>query len=75
MEDKIRNTMADILEIDGSSIGSDFAPDDTDSWDSLNNLRMITALEEEFDVRLSMEDIHKMLNFQAIHDVIKSHVG
>ena len=75
MEDRIRNTMADILEIDSNSIGSDFAPDHADSWDSLNNLRMITALEAEFNVRLSMEDIQNMQNFQTIHDVIKSHVA
>ena len=75
MNEKIREVMADILGIDGSEISDDFAPDSTDSWDSLNNLRLITAFESAFEIKFTMSEINAMTDFAKIASTIKRRVA
>lgn len=75
MEDQLKELMADILDVDEAQITNDFAPDSTDNWDSFNNLRLITAIEEEFDIKLSMDEIGKMTNFGAVKEAVSSHLS
>jgi acyl carrier protein len=66
----IKEIMVEILEID-TEISDDFGPNDSPNWDSLNNLRLITAFEETFGIQLSMEDIESMKNFGTIKEVLQ----
>ena len=73
MEEKIKKIMSEILEIPEKKITDEFGPDDGSNWDSLSNLQLITALESEFGIKLSMEDIRSMVNFRIIKEIIKSY--
>jgi acyl carrier protein len=73
MEEKIRAVLAGILEIEPEEIGDDFGPDSCRNWDSLSNLRIITALEKEFAVKFSWPEISSMTAFARIRDVIGRH--
>ena len=74
IEEQIKEILADILEIDDEdSISDEFGPEDVDTWDSLNNLKLITALEEEFKISLTMAQINSMVNFAEIKQVISNH--
>lgn len=71
IEDKIKEIMADILSIDDEdTITDEFGPEDAENWDSLNNLKLITALEEEFKISLTMDRINSMVNFGKIKQII-----
>lgn len=72
LESEIKEVMAEILDIDEDVITDDFGPESTDTWDSLNNLKMITALEETFDIALTMDEINSMVNFEKIKTVISA---
>ena len=67
---KIREIMTEILEINGE-ITDGFGPKDSQNWDSINNLRMITAIEEAFGIQFTMEDIKSMVSFKKIEEVEK----
>lgn len=70
MEEKIRSILAGILEVEPGQIGDGFGPDSCQNWDSLGNLRIITALEREFALKLTWEEISAMTDFAKIRDVI-----
>lgn len=70
MDERIKNIMADILDIEKDVLLDDFRPEDTTNWDSLNNLRMVTAIEEEFQIKLSMDDIKKMVSYGKIKSIV-----
>lgn len=70
MEEKIRAILAGILEIEAGEIGTDFSPDRCQNWDSLGNLRIITALEQAFQIKFTWPEISSMTNFAVIRDVI-----
>jgi len=42
------------------------SPDTIESWDSLNHMKLILALEEEFKVEFSDDQIVDMLNVSLI---------
>jgi acyl carrier protein len=70
MEGKIREILAGILEIEANEIGEDFGPDSCQNWDSLSNLRIISALEQAFQIKFSWTEISSMINFAVISSVI-----
>jgi acyl carrier protein len=70
MEEKIRAILAGILEVDPARIDGGFGPDGCRDWDSLSNLRIITALEKEFTVSFTWPEISAMTDFSHICEVI-----
>ena len=75
MEEKIRTILAGILEVDPARIDGGFSPDTCRDWDSLNNLRLITALEKEFAIAFSWPEISAMTDFAHICEVILRRQG
>ena len=62
--------MARVLEIAAGDIGDDFGPERCQNWDSLANLRLVTALEKEFAITFSWPEISSMTDFTRIRGVI-----
>ena len=71
MENRIKKVMSDILNIDVSSINDNTSPENVESWDSLKQMNIIVALEEEFDIEFNDEEIGEMLNYRLILEVLK----
>jgi acyl carrier protein len=44
-------------------------------WDSLNHMTFIAALESEYDVVLSGDEIAEMLNLDVINRILKDNHG
>ncbi|MAE09441.1 MAG: hypothetical protein CL661_11890 [Bacteroidetes bacterium] len=61
MSSKFGVSIDDIDDIDDNT-----SPDTLESWDSLKHMNLIIALEEEFLVDLSDEDIIEMINYKLI---------
>jgi acyl carrier protein len=66
MNDQIKELMANIFEVEVSEIGDDASPETIESWDSLKHMNLIVALEEEFNVQFTDEEMLQMLNLQLI---------
>ena len=47
-------------------------PDDVALWDSLNHLRLITAVETEFGVKFSMNDIQSIDSISKLDELIEA---
>jgi acyl carrier protein len=75
MEERIKAVLAGVLEIAPAAIGDDFGPGGCQNWDSLSNLRIITALEKEFALKFSWPEISSMTDFARIRGVIAGRAG
>lgn len=71
MEDRIKNVMAAVFEIDAKDINDASSSDSIDNWDSLNLMNLVVSLEEEFDIQFDDQDIVEMLNFKLICEIVK----
>ena len=73
MSEALAQLVADILGIDPSQITSDTSKDTAEQWDSMNHLRLITAFEESFRIRLTMDEIENIRNVGDLRRALDAH--
>ncbi len=69
MHERIRKIAAQTFKMQPDEIRFEFTPDDVAGWDSLNHLRLITVIEKEFSIRLTMKQIRTIKSLGDIVDV------
>ena len=68
MTEDISEVIAAVLGVERSSIAIETAREDVNNWDSLNHLRIISALEEKFQIRFTMDEIQSIA---SVGDVVR----
>lgn len=58
--ESILDIAAEVLNIQSDQLDLSMSPDDVQSWDSLAHLRLVTAVESEHNLRLSMKEIQEI---------------
>ncbi len=71
MEEKLDNILMDVLGLKKEEICNEISPNHLDTWDSMNNMKLITAIEAEFSIEFTMDEIEKMINIGCIRDMLK----
>ena len=76
MSDDIRPEIAeifeDIFEFEGD-LSHKTSPEDVPKWDSLKHIALVTTLEQNFNISLSMDEMHEMQNVGDIHTILERH--
>ncbi len=54
------------MDVPVEHITEDSSPDTVEKWDSLKHMNLILALEEEFDVQFSDDEVVEMLSVELI---------
>ena len=75
MEERLKNIFSDIFEVESSEINEMSSAVNIERWDSLNHTNLVVALEEEFNVSFSPEEIIEMLNFKLIKIILEDKLG
>jgi acyl carrier protein len=70
MVDRLIELFADELMVEAESLNDDSTPDNTEDWDSLAAMRLVAAIEEEFDIVLSTAEIMKMRSIAIVRSVV-----
>ena len=70
LEDRIKNSMSAVFEIPADRINDESSPDTIGSWDSLKHMNMVVALEEEFNVQFTDDNIIELINMKLIKAVL-----
>ena len=60
--ERVGNIVADIFGIPRKLVTPDSSPDTIDTWDSLQHLNLVLALEQEFEVQFAPEEIEQLLS-------------
>ena len=71
MEERVKQIMADIFDINPKKINKSTSMDNVDSWDSLKHINLILELEQEFKISLDTKEIESMLSFDVILKTLK----
>jgi acyl carrier protein len=75
VEERVKAIMADIFLVDPSEIRSDTSMENLPQWDSLAQIDLIAALEEEFRVTFQVEDFERMTEFKLVIESLASKVA
>lgn len=63
--DKLNNIFAEVFSVDVTVLNAGFDKNSVDSWDSVHQLSLTSAVEDEFDIMLDAEDILSFTSYQA----------
>ena len=76
MNSNLQAVFADVLGLEEGEVNEELTPETVELWDSLNHLRLITALEEEFGCKFSMAEIEDMMkSVGRVREVLERHTG
>lgn len=70
--ERVRMIVSDVLEIEPAQVREDTRQSDLAEWDSLAQLRLVAALEQEFGVRPTMREIAELNSIPAIERYLDS---
>ena len=74
MQDELRRVLGDVFGLDEADVTDDLTPETLEGWDSLNHLRLVTALEEAFGIKLTMAEIESMMtSVGRLREVVERH--
>lgn len=69
-ESTLRRVVSEVFKISPEEITDELSPDTLDDWDSLSHLRLVSALEEAFNVKLDNAEIMDMTTFAAVREIV-----
>ena len=72
MELKLVEIMAPIFEVEESEISENASPENVEKWDSLAHMNLVIALEQEFDIQFTEDQIVESLSFKALVDILNN---
>ena len=72
MLDKMKEMVADQLNVDAAEITAETSFKDDLGADSLDLFELVMALEEEYNVEIPSEDLEKLTTVGAVMDYLKS---
>ena len=74
IEKRVKETLPIVFEVPVSAIDQNASLHTLKEWDSLNHMKMIIALEEEFSIKMDQPEIEAMINFYLIKATISSYL-
>ena len=75
MEDRIYRVISDVMGVTIGEIDDESSPDTIAAWESLSHINLVLALEVEFGVSLSPEDVLEMLSVGLIRTILSEKVA
>jgi acyl carrier protein len=72
--EKLNQIFIRILKVQDEDLGKDLSMSEVRHWDSLSHMNLIVAIEEEFNIELSGDEIAEMTTFGSIRDVLQKYL-
>jgi acyl carrier protein len=73
--DTLRDLLADVLDLDRTSISDDARFVEDLGMDSLMALEIMVALEKHHKVKLNEDDLHKITNLRDVQSLLAEKLG
>ena len=77
-ENEILNRMniviSDILDLKELSLSKNMVASDIEGWDSLNHINIIVAMENEFNIKFTLNDIKNLKNIGDLIQLVENKI-
>lgn len=67
---RLKEVLSAIIDVPVEKISNEASMDDIEEWDSLAQMNLVLALEEEFDVTIPDEEVGTMLSLPLIQSLL-----
>ena len=68
--DKYNQVFIDTFQVDVAHLNENFTSDTVANWDSVLQLSLVSALEDEFDIMLDSEDILDFKSYSSGKNIL-----
>ena len=72
--DRINKILAENLKISVDQTTQNLTMQDVNDWDSLSHMNLIVALEDEFQIQLTGDEIAEMISLDRIREIVQKHI-
>ena len=69
---EIAEIFRDVFEYQGP-VAQDTSPENVERWDSLQHIALVRAIEEKFEITLSMDEMMEIDSAGAIANLLRRH--
>jgi acyl carrier protein len=68
--EKLNSIFCEVFSVDVSALGANFNKDSVEGWDSVHQLSLTSAVEDEFDIMLDAEDILEFSSYDNAKTIL-----
>ena len=73
--ERVRGIVADVLRVPADQISRQSSPETLATWDSVQHLNLILALEQEFTLQFEPEEMDEMSSVDHILAILERKLG
>ena len=70
---KLKQVLSRIFSVSLDMITDNASPDTIENWDSVRHMNLVLALEEEFDIEFTDDQVVEILSYKLIKIVLQEH--
>ena len=70
LEERLKKVFVEIFQLPPEEITEDTSPKTVPRWDSMNSMVLMMALEEEFNIQFTDQELAKMHMFGKIREAV-----
>jgi acyl carrier protein len=71
----VQYILADVLAVPKEEISNDTTPDTIQTWDSLQHLNFVLAVEQAFNVNFKPEEVEQLTSVKAMIEMLENKLG
>ena len=72
--DEVRRIAADVFGKDVNLLGADSSPEQVETWDSVQHLTLVLALEAKYGIEFGPEEMERMNTLGDIANLVASKI-
>lgn len=72
IREKVTSVFREVFADPNIVLSDEMTANDVDKWDSLTNMAMISAIEQEFNIKFKLKDLNKLKNVGNLIATINS---
>ncbi len=70
IEPRLKTVFSAVLDVPVEQVVAELSPQTCDKWDSLNQIHLVSAIEEEFGLEMDFGDQMRMLSFATALEIV-----
>jgi acyl carrier protein len=72
LKERVFRIISQVLNVSSEEVNEGSSPESLERWDSFQHMNLVLALEEEFKIRFTDEEIIQMRNASMILDTLQN---
>jgi acyl carrier protein len=73
--EKVAGIASDILGVAKSSLDASSGPEQIETWDSVEHLNLVMAIESHFSLQFTPEEMDRMTTLRRMAEIVEARAG